>query len=69
MVGVKGRSGVGNGGKKEGAGRPIGLKQKPISVRLDIDLFEKLSDIPNRNRFINNAVREKLDRNDRKPEE
>ena len=64
MAGVKGKS----GGKREGAGRPSGLRQKAISVRLDLDLLNKLSSISNRNGFINNAVREKLDREE-KPEE
>lgn len=64
MVGVKGKS----GGKREGAGRPSGLSQKAISVRLDLDLLDKLSYISNRNGFINNAVREKLER-ELKPEE
>lgn len=50
------------GGKREGAGRSRGVNQKPISVRLDLDLAERLSGMANRNRFINEAVREKLDR-------
>lgn len=58
MAGTKGRS----GGKREGAGRPRGRTQKGISLRLDLDLFERLSLIGNRNSFINTAVREKLDR-------
>ena len=64
MVGIKGKS----GGKRQGAGRPSGLNQKSISVRLDLDLLDRLSSVGNRNGFINNAVREKLDREE-KPEE
>ena len=64
MVGIKGKS----GGKRDGAGRPSGLNQKPIAVRLDLDLLDRLSSVGNRNGFINNAVREKLDREE-KPEE
>lgn len=43
-------------------GRKNGLKQKPISVRLDIELVERLQEVINRNRFINDAIKEKLDR-------
>lgn len=64
MTGVKGKS----GGEREGAGRPLGLRQKAISVRLDLDLLERLSSVKNRNGFINKSVREKLDR-EKKPEE
>lgn len=56
MAGIKGKT----GGKREGSGRPSGLSQKAISVRLDLDLLEKLSIVENRNKFINDAVREKL---------
>ena len=64
MAGIKGKS----GGKREGAGRPSGLRKKAISVRLDLDLLDRLSSISNRNGFINNAVREKLEQ-EFKPEE
>lgn len=64
MAGVKGKS----GGKRKGAGRPSGLRQKAISVRLDLDILDRLSSISNRNGFINNAVREKLEQ-EFKPEE
>ena len=58
MSGIKGKS----GGKREGAGRPRGVKQKPISVRLDIDLLKGLTTVKNRNGFINDAIREKIDK-------
>lgn len=53
MVGLKGRS----GGKREGAGKPKGLNQKAISVRLDLDLYEYISSKANKNRFINECIR------------
>ena len=58
MAGVKGKS----GGKREGAGRPMGVKQKPISLKIDLDLLGRLNSVKNRNGFINDAVREKLER-------
>ena len=63
MTGVKGKS----GGRREGAGRPRGVKQKPISLKLDLGLLERLNTVKNRNGFINDAVREKLER-ELKPE-
>lgn len=56
MAGVKGKS----GGKREGAGKPKGLNQKAISVRIDLDLVSYLESKGNKNRFINNCVREKM---------
>lgn len=61
MVGIKGKS----GGNREGAGRPKGINQKGIFLKLDLDLFERLFSVRNRNRFINNAVREKLDKEEK----
>lgn len=55
MVGVKGKS----GGKRNGAGRPSGINQKSILVKFDIDLIEFLNLQENRNRFINDCIREK----------
>lgn len=63
MSGIKGKS----GGKREGAGRPRGVKQKPILFKLDLGLLERLNTVKNRNGFINDAVREKLER-ELKPE-
>lgn len=54
MVGLRGRS----GGKREGAGKPKGLNQKAISVRIDLDLYEYVSSKTNKNRFINDCIRE-----------
>lgn len=53
MAGIKGKS----GGKRTGAGRPGGVSQKAISVRVDLDLIPYLESQPNRNRFINDCIR------------
>ena len=50
------------GGRREGAGRPKGVTQKPVLLKLDIELMERLATVSNRNRFINQAVREKIER-------
>lgn len=40
-----------------------GITQKPATYRIDLDLVERLADVkPNKNIFINSAIREKLDR-------
>lgn len=50
------------GGKREGAGRKaVGFSTTAMSLKLDNDLHETLKVINiNKNRFINDAVREKL---------
>ena len=55
MVGTKGNS----GGRREGAGRPSGINQKAILVKFDLDLVDYLNEQENRNRFINDCVRDK----------
>lgn len=52
------------GGKREGAGRKaIGISTKAMSLKLDNDLYEVLNNLDiKKNRFINDAVREKLTR-------
>lgn len=56
MVGIKNKS----GGKREGAGRPKGEKTTPISFKIDNDLLDFVnSQPPNRNRFINDCIRDK----------
>ena len=62
LAGVKGKS----GGRRAGAGRPSGVSQNPISVRLDLDLLERLRSVTNRNGFINEAVRDRLKREEKK---
>lgn len=49
-----------NGGKREGAGHPFNATTTPISFRIDMDLLENFPDGTNRNRYINNAIREKM---------
>ena len=50
------------GGKREGAGRkPLGISTHAMALKLDNDLYEKLGIASqNKNRYINEAVREKL---------
>lgn len=50
------------GGKREGAGRKaVGISTHPMALKLDNDLYNTLSAIKiNKNRFINDAVREKM---------
>ena len=52
------------GGKREGAGRKaVGISTHAMALKLDNDLFEALSAAKiNKNRFINDAVREKMAR-------
>ena len=58
MAGVKGKS----GGARQNSGRKSGITQKLISLKLDMELFEKLNGIKNRNAFINEAIREKIEK-------
>ena len=55
-----------HGGKRKGAGRPSGTNQTPISLKLDNDLlaaFQVHHDtILNRSKYINDAIREALKR-------
>lgn len=53
MTGVKEKC----GGKREGAGKPKGINQKAISVRIDNDLVPFIESQPNKNRFINDCIR------------
>jgi len=52
------------GGLRSGSGRKAGKSQTPISLKLDNDLMaifkSYVSDIPNRGRYINEAVRKAL---------
>jgi len=52
------------GGKREGAGRkPVGISTHAMALKLDNDLYEALGlASQNKNRYINEAVREKLTR-------
>lgn len=50
------------GGKREGAGRKaVGISTHPMALKLDCDLFKILNQLGiNKNRYINDAVREKM---------
>lgn len=52
------------GGKREGSGRkPTGITTTPMSLKLDTDLYLTLNNHGlNKNRYINDAVREALKR-------
>lgn len=52
------------GGKREGSGRkPKGLSTTAMSLKLDNDLYQALnSNGLNKNRYINDAVREAMKR-------
>lgn len=49
--------------KTWGGKRREGVTQKPYSFKLDLDLVELINAVPNKNRFINNAIREALKNN------
>lgn len=51
------------GGKREGSGRPKGLNTTAMSLKLDNDLYAALNSHGfNKNRYINDAVREAMKR-------
>ena len=59
MVGLKNKS----GGKRKGAGRPKSDNPKQIiSLRIEPDLIEYVNSKKNRSEFINNCIREKIER-------
>lgn len=59
MVGIKNKS----GGKRKGAGRPKSDSPKQIiSLRIEPDLIEYVNSKKNRSEFINNCIREKIER-------
>lgn len=59
MVGIKNKS----GGKRKGAGRPKSDNPKQIiSLRIEPDLIEYVNSKKNRSEFINNCIREKIER-------
>lgn len=57
MAGAKGKS----GGKRIGAGRPA-ITGKAYNYKADKDLIPILDKQENRNRFVNDAVREKSEK-------
>ena len=50
-----------HGGARPGSGRKKGTTKVPASFRIETELLEKIKDL-NKNRFVNEAIREKLDR-------
>lgn len=58
MVGIKGKC----GGKREGAGRKRVLFGKSYHYKADVDLVNIIDSQSNKNRFINDAVREKAEK-------
>ena len=63
MVGIKGKSGVGSGGKREGAGRhPKEHTKWHLNITIDYDLGEYVKSKDNRSGFINQCIREKKER-------
>ena len=52
------------GGYREGSGRKaVGLSTHAMSLKLDNDLYEALCSINlNKNRYINDAVRERMEK-------
>lgn len=57
MAGIKGKS----GGKRQGAGRPKAEQVKPIiSIRLETDLVDYVSQKENKSKFINYCIRKEM---------
>lgn len=52
------------GGKRDNAGRPMIVATKPISLKIELELLALFDDfkhkVTNRNKFINDAIREKF---------
>ncbi len=50
-----------HGGKRPGAGRPRGaVATKPVGYKMDLELYNHLPYYINRNKYVNEAVREKM---------
>ena len=49
-----------HGGARPGSGRKKGPTKVPASFRIETELLEKIKDL-NKNRFVNIAIREKLE--------
>lgn len=50
------------GGARPNAGRKKGKRRIQLCVQIDADLIDKIKETGDRNKFINSAVREKLER-------
>ena len=60
MVGIKGKS----GGKRQGSGRPKSEQTKFImSLRLEPDLVDYVSQKENKSKFINDCIRKEKENN------
>lgn len=44
------------GGKREGAGRPRGTRNKVVTVRVSPEAYSKLERFGNKSRYINNLI-------------
>lgn len=49
-----------HGGKRPGAGRPRCNSSKAVGYKMDLELYTLLPYYINRNKYINEAVREKM---------
>lgn len=50
------------GGFRPGSGRKKGKTKIQACFRIEEDLLDKMSEIGNKNKFVNTAIREKLER-------
>lgn len=50
------------GGSRPGSGRKKGAIKKLVSFRIEDELLKKLEEVGNKNKFVNAAIREKLER-------
>lgn len=50
-----------HGGARPGSGRKKGTTKVPVSFRIEIDILDRIKGL-NKNMFVNEAIREKLDR-------
>lgn len=50
------------GGSRPGSGRKKGKTKVQICLQIDSELAGKLKELSNRNKFVNAAIREKLER-------
>lgn len=49
------------GGSRPGSGRKKGAIKKLVSFRIEDELLKKLEEVGNKNKFVNAAIREKLE--------
>lgn len=51
-----------HGGSRPGSGRKKGKTKIQTCFRIEEDLLDKIAEIGNKNKFVNIAIREKLER-------